>query len=236
MGTQNRYIKATSSNGGGSNSLIYSRPIPTGQVSVYATYDDAWMTINRPDTYLPTSGILIGLQLYKVWRLTTNNTFNNNFRYTGLNGAYWDPDTSLYYIADGTSTTTFASAFPDYYVIDHYTGLAWIALASASNVTWTTALSDCIALTTSGFNDWMLPNVNHLVSIMDLSYVYPLGNSTYPTANVPFHNVSNGTKWTSTTIENTNTRAYVITPTGGVATNVLKSGVGRYIPVRYHFS
>lgn len=234
MSIQNRYIKAVAS-GGGSSEKIYNRPIQTGQVTVYQTYDDAWCIINRPDPYVPpTSGIPTKLVNLKIWRLVLNNNFGNTFRFTGINGAYWDPETQLYYVADGTSTTTFALAFPNYYVIDNYTGLAYIALFNSTNVNLTTAISECEALTTAGFTDWFLPNINMLISVADLSYIYPLGNSTFPSANVPFNNTSNGNKWSSTTYKNIETRAYLFTPNG--TTTVLdKGGIARYIPVRYHF-
>ncbi|PLW93394.1 MAG: hypothetical protein C0592_06295 [Marinilabiliales bacterium] len=54
-------------------------------------------------------------------------------------------------------------------VTDNATGLMWTKDDNGSGVLWETALSYAEASTTAGYNDWRLPNVKELQSIVDYS-------------------------------------------------------------------
>lgn len=221
---------------------IYQRPIPTGQLTTYYYNDDGYRVINDVDPYVaPLSGIPTKLESKKVWKLVHDNIFGHKFRFTGINGAYFDPETVIFYNADGTVISegniysNFNVAFPDYYVIDWHTGLGWYTLANSTNIIWTQALDECESLTVVGFDDWFIPSIYELESISDLEYIYPLGSATPPTANWPFHNTTNGNKWSSTTSKAYIDRAFFVTNLGA-ANFTTKTTIMRYIPCRYHIT
>ena len=62
--------------------------------------------------------------------------------------------------------------------------------------TWGKALSYCENLTLAGYDDWRLPNVNELHSIVDYSTYGPSINTTF------FHNTVSSSYWSSTTTGN----------------------------------
>jgi hypothetical protein len=63
-------------------------------------------------------------------------------------------------------------------VTDTNTGLVWQQDGSTYN-TWEEALSYCENLTLAGYNDWRLPNVNELQSIVDYTQYNPSINTTF---------------------------------------------------------
>jgi hypothetical protein len=233
------YIKAIA-DGVDGNDVIYLRPDQTGQITSYYHMDDGYRVLNDIDSYIPpSSGIVSRLETRKRWKLLQNNEFGHKFRFTGINGAYLDPETFIFYNADGTVISTggiyanFNIAFPDYYVIDWHTGLGWYTLANNTNIIWTQALDECESLTVVGFDDWFIPSIYELVSISNLEYIYPLGAGNPPPANWPFHNTSQGNKWSSTTNKPYNDRAFFVTNLGA-ASFTTKTTIMRYIPCRYH--
>ena len=60
-------------------------------------------------------------------------------------------------------------------VTDITTGLQWQDDANAKNVTktWSEAIEYCEKLTLGGYDDWRLPNINELKSIIDWSKFRP---------------------------------------------------------------
>jgi hypothetical protein len=63
--------------------------------------------------------------------------------------------------------------------IDNVTGLVWQAAPDPGvNSTWSAALAFCDSLTWAGFDDWRLPDIYELTSIMDLGQVEPAVDDT----------------------------------------------------------
>ncbi len=58
-------------------------------------------------------------------------------------------------------------------VTDNTTGLMWLADDSGEGLDWEHALAYAETCTASGYDDWRLPNVKELQSIVDYSGVYP---------------------------------------------------------------
>lgn len=54
-------------------------------------------------------------------------------------------------------------------IIDKATGLTWMQTDSGSGMVWEDALNYCESLEYAGYNDWRLPNVKELQSIVDYS-------------------------------------------------------------------
>jgi len=77
-------------------------------------------------------------------------------------------------------------------VSDSATGLQWQDDEVGDEATWEDAIDRCETLTLGGYNDWRLPNINELKSIIDRSKVDPAIKD-------GFENVSSCNYWSSTT-------------------------------------
>jgi len=92
-------------------------------------------------------------------------------------------------------------------VLDNLTGLMWARNANLfGQVNWATAVASCNDLVYGGYDDWRLPNVRELYSLIVLEYGSPLlcntAGTAKLTANDPFNVVSAwmaASYWTSTT-------------------------------------
>lgn len=220
---------------------IYLRPSPTGEIydpldpTNYPNGCDSWRVVTGQDiSTQPSSGMIMYLDRSDVSKTVPDNIFGHKFRVTGLTGGYFNADTGNYHNSD-SSVSDRATAFSSDYFIDHHTGLGGKITANGSNVTWQAALTEIDALSFAGFDDYFLPNLNELLSIVNFGYLAPLAQSTFPNALPPFDMTTNGTKWTGTTYKQVIDRAWVIQPNGDTAQN-LKSGVTRYMAFRYHFN
>ncbi len=77
-------------------------------------------------------------------------------------------------------------------VTDNYIGLIW-QQGESSSMTWEPALTHCNGLNLAGYNDWRLPNVKELRSLLDSGKYNPALDTTY----FP-HVYSSLSYWTST--------------------------------------
>lgn len=208
---------------------IYRRPNPTGQRTIYEDYDDAWKVANNVDTYEPPlEGLPMQIDKNVFWKLTgTTNIFEHLFRWTGLTGGYYDPDTDEYKDVDG-STTTEALAFPDAYVIDHFTGLAFMN-ARLGQANLTSILTQVNDYSIAGFDDFYLPNMNEYMSVSDMEEKFPSYNTK------PFQNWGGSQKHTATTYKPNTAYNWQLQLQGHVqASTKTSSKFG--IPMRYHFT
>jgi hypothetical protein len=86
----------------------------------------------------------------------------------------------------------------DYVVLDNYTTLMWEVKTDGNKTTeytWEQALTYCEATMDgyAGYDDWRLPNIKELASIVDLETVSPAIDTAY------FPNTQSGHYWSSTT-------------------------------------
>jgi hypothetical protein len=90
-------------------------------------------------------------------------------------------------------------------VIDNATNLMWQDDNEAKTVkkAWEEAINYCENLTLGGYNDWYLPNINQLYSIID-------ENKYDPTIDSTFQNVVSKSYWSSTTAASNNSDAWEI--------------------------
>ena len=80
-------------------------------------------------------------------------------------------------------------------ITDNLTGLMWVKSPDSTTRTWTNAITYCESLTFVGYNDWRLPNVNELESLVNAD-----APDTAAWLNTQgFSNVQSGDYWSSST-------------------------------------
>lgn len=103
--------------------------------------------------------------------------------YYGGDDGYYDTGCQLSFTDNGDGTVT-----------DNCTGLMWQKEDDNIDRNWWSAVDHCnYLLTPSGYNDWRLPNVKELQSILDYSISQPMVDETYFPS-------SSHTYWSSTTL------------------------------------
>lgn len=168
-----------------SNQLIYDYPTPTGQTTSYRTGDDGYQFSNLWQPFFAIERKGRKIQLATWLTLTSPNMFGNTNRFTDQFGG---------------------QTYADNYAIDHYTGLGWITVPNVIGQNWNTAIDGAEAETYLNFTDWQLPNVNQIMSILNYSVALPLNYAPFnltAAASIKF-------LWTSTTVTNSTTFAYIV--------------------------
>jgi len=116
--------------------------------------------------------------------------------------------TSYYSGDDGTRQDGLARSYTDNgdgTVTDNNTGLMWNSTGSASTMIWTSAIDQCAGLTFAGYSDWYLPNINELLTLVDLGVSSGARiNSTY------FPNTLASHTWSSSTSASDTTTAWYV--------------------------
>lgn len=104
-------------------------------------------------------------------------------------------------------------------ISDRATGLMWvkdyIALGAPFNakVNWATAIINCEALNHGGHDDWRMPNIKEMITIVDYSVFGPSVDETF------FQNTDWDYHWSSTTVVGDTGNAWVLEG-GGVGGTV----------------
>lgn len=92
--------------------------------------------------------------------------------------------------------------------IDRATGLMWAADGNGegcnlgNTIEWVWAVSHCRTLNLAGFDDWRLPNINELFSIVNFARISPAIYTAF------FPNTVSGHYWSSTTYMNVTINAW----------------------------
>lgn len=105
-------------------------------------------------------------------------------------------------------------------VTDNLTGLMWLKDAnSAGNTkTWADALTYCNNLDDSGYDDWRLPNIKEMQSLINFGQLGPALPSGHP-----FSNVQTNYYWTSTTYSAESSFAWIMNLYMGAGNNYNKT-------------
>ena|SRR3972149_2622892 len=172
--------------------IAYQRPRLTGQLTSYATYDDAWQFANGTYNYTPPVNPIHIARLDRTaaspfHRLVNNNAFGNKFRFTTANGSYWNEQTNTYHLTDGTLSdvgNTYGAGASGIYVLDNLSGLGYLR-DTANTYNFNDLCAYPIGLTFAGFNDWRSCNVNEWINLRNWNETtsddvtkYVLGSST----------------------------------------------------------
>jgi hypothetical protein len=220
--------------------LIYQRPSPTGEQYVvsnpnYIVGCDSWRVFTGADIIVQLSqGIPMTIDKAKRWKLAhTDNTFGNRFVLTGLTGGYYDPEMLTFHDADGT-LSTWESAFPSEYLINHSTGQGLDIAANPTSVNFATAMTEIAAHSNAGFSDYFMPNINEWFTVVNFFYGSSLGqtgdfNPIFKTL------LTNNSKWSSTTYKPSPDRAWNFNTIGDPAV-ATKTSTMRWVAMRNHFN
>ena len=112
-------------------------------------------------------------------------------------------------------------------VTDNLTGLMWTTNANHGAVLWDAAIDYCNSYSLAGYDDWRLPNINELHSLIDLSQsdpALPVGH--------PFTGVLSEGYWSSTTSEGFPDLAWETSLINGYMNHVYKDLIYYVWPVR----
>lgn len=136
--------------------VILIHPLRTGQTTSYAVGDDGNIQVGRGADW---------------FTLNCENEFGNLIRFTDENGAYQDQNGD-YFDKDGNSIDA-SEAFQNEVFIDHETNLMW-TLDTKAFASWATSVADALASNTGGFDNWLLPNRNEMLTLsnMELTSVF----------------------------------------------------------------
>ncbi len=111
------------------------------------------------------------------------------------------------------STTFTVSHFTDNgdgTISDNFTGLIWQKVLPTNAMNWEAALLYGNSLSLAGKADWRLPNIKELQSLNDANQINPSFSNSF------FSNLAVGNYWSSTTLQNTNTKAWDINTMYGI--------------------
>ena len=117
-------------------------------------------------------------------------------------------------------------------ITDNATGLMWVSDPISigapfnSNMTWEAAIASCEALDYAGHQDWRLPNIKELQSIVDYGKVTPSIDTTY------FPNTASNAYWSSTTYAGSTAKAWYVSFTQSYVNYISKATGIRARPVR----
>lgn len=178
----NHYIKAAP--------IIYIRPSTDGWFTSALSGDSAWNIINNPDPYIvPEYGTPALLTLDNAFKLVSPNVFGHTWRWTGINGGYYDVDTAEYKTSAGTVSNIDVvfgtSSGSTAYLIDHHTGMGWKWVAQ-SNALWGAHTTTIANLTWNGYTDWFMPSRIQMESIVNINY----SGASYTATTIPFQAVT----------------------------------------------
>lgn len=124
-------------------------------------------------------------------------------------------------------------------VSDNLTGLMWAKDANLwGSVNWNTAIDNCNSLVLGGTNDWRLPNIREIYSLVDFRYMFPpisdtTGSGQWSSGD-PFNNIQTDCYWSSSTpnFEPAHSQARVVYMDGGSASGEEKTEPNYVWPVR----
>ena len=165
---------------------------------------------------------------------TKTGTFDQGLPWTGQTNVYLAGDDGTYQKGHTTDRPEPGNRFTDNSdgtVTDNATGLMWVQDSQGAGcnystpTNWYDAVAFCEALDFAGHDDWRLPNVHELASLLDFGRWGPAINNIFTFVN--------DYTWTSTTHQDWTTYAYVVEFGSSFFEKIDKSTANIYLrPVR----
>lgn len=148
--------------------ITYKPPFPT-QTTSYRTGDVGWHNSGGTYAYTPPEYPVSYARLDSSsnfpYRLIDDNAFGNKYRFTTDSG---EPasDLDAYFRINTFSASTL------WYVIDHLTGLGWMATKIGMTQTWNDAIDSAHTLSYSGYSDFRVCAGEEIYSVINSHYNY----------------------------------------------------------------
>jgi hypothetical protein len=118
-------------------------------------------------------------------------------------------------------------------VTDNTTGLMWQQAVPAQELSWSVAAGYCPSLTLGGHNDWRLPTVIELMSLLDYGQVTGFGQAQVPLINgIVFPATPADPYWSSTVVGGSASVAWYVDFGYGVASTSAQSDPNNFRCVR----
>jgi hypothetical protein len=133
-----------------------------------------------------------------------------------------EPKSSEFLVRAVRGEAYFANNFVDNgngTVTDVSAGLTWHQEINVEKITWKDALSYCENLTIAGYDDWRMPNVNELQSIVDYTKANPVDGL------LP---VMAGANWSSTSVDGAYARSVGL-DSGGIGQNMKAQNFAAFV-------
>ena len=169
--------------------IAYDRPGTSGRTTSYHPEDEGDNLANGVYNYTgPVSPVSYARQDYAhatpFLKLIDNNAFGNKDRFT-----------------DDAGGQTYAND----YMIDHITGLGWYMIKQGTS-NWATALNNAASSSAVGFNDWRIPYLKEVLTLVNSEILNTFNYSPWNT-----NLLTNGQgMWTSGTDAGTTTSALLV--------------------------
>lgn len=207
-------------------SVYYNRPYLTQTVS-YSTYDEAWRRINGANDYndaIPDEAYIQQVEPDfgngRIDYLKYFNSFGHKFRFTGINGGYYDEADGNYYDVNGTLSTKVAE-FPTvigavYWIIDHLTGFMFPS-SGFSNISYSNNLTSAASSTVGGYSDFFVFSRDEMYTLVGASYTnatssvrppWNMSSQQWTCSPWPSFPTTNAFAWTGTFGGSTSQQAY----------------------------
>ncbi len=189
-------------------------------------WERSYASLQQIHSAAPTVTVYVPL-FYRVVSASNRFVFDTRLMQTGQTNIYQAGDDGSLRRGVPWSVPRFTD-HGDETVTDNNTGLMWLKDANRFGpLAWYYAIIECTNLTIAGYNDWRMPNLIELASLLDRGQYGPA----LP-VDRPFSNVVSAYYWTSTTYAYDETQAWALWLTDGDDRNRSKPSLLYVWPVR----
>lgn len=184
-------------------------------------------TLANVDTDFAEGNIRVGFSIFgKLGAHPTGSTLPDTGQTVSYTGTFGE-DHDYQPVGSQASYTIYNPIGVSSVTVDNLTGLMWVTnpvdAGINSTYTWENAIIVCENLNYAGYDDWRLPNVKELLSIVDYGTAASVKiNSSY------FLNTNSTWNWTSTTCAFNSNQGWCVPFSSGEA-NINTKTIGFYI-------
>lgn len=187
--------------------------------------EDSGLTVTQKDSLYFIKGLKTGQTVQYESGDDGTNEFGRGVSFNQLTCNNWFGNTNRFTATDGTQVLV------DDLMLDWQTQTMFYVIPFGTVATWNLAVSGALASTQAGYNDWTLPNIIQLTSLINYGMSDTLNYSPLGISSTPYANI-----WSSTTNPNATTEAYRINPVNGNVNGLAKATAGVYYIICRHFT